>query len=156
MTKITFEINSNEELWSLIDKNLNHILIHKFTPNLAIEWWATDIKMKNGELFKDLKVRNMEFDITTDLNGLNKLIELNTHQLRIYQFDKPIPDTLSLEHLPENNRDKILAQNGLKHIFFCNFEFLTVASLNEDFIKNIENNALFKDRIEERKKNLSE
>ncbi|RZJ98798.1 MAG: hypothetical protein EOO46_24100 [Flavobacterium sp.] len=156
MKEITFEINSNEELWSLIDKNLNHILVHKFTPNLAIEWWATDIKMKDGELFKGLKVRNMEFDITTDLIGLKKLIELNTHQLRIYQFDKPIPGTLSLEHLPENNRDKILAQNGLKHIFFCNFEFLTVASLSDEFIAEIKNNEVFKDRIEERKKNLSE
>lgn len=151
MKELMFEINSNEEIWELIDKNFNHIFIHKFMPNQAIEWWSTDLKMKNNETFENLSVRNMEFDISTDLGGLEKILTLNTYQLRIYQFDKPIPHTLSLEHLPENNRGKILQQNGLKQTYFCDFEFLTISSVNDKFIEGIENNPIFRDRIEERK-----
>jgi hypothetical protein len=155
MKEITFDINSNEEIWTLIDKNYNHILIHKFMPNQTIEWWKTDIKMKNNETYEKLKVRNMEFDILTDLNELKKILELNTNQLRIYQFDKPVPNTLSLEYLPQNNREQILQQNGLKHFYFCDFEFLTISSSSEKFIKDIEENKLFKERIEERKNKLN-
>lgn len=152
MKELVFEINSNEEIWELIDKNFDHIFIHKFMPNQAIEWWSTDIKMKNGDTFENLAVRNMEFDISTDLAGLRKILTLNNYQLRIYQFDKAIPHTLSLEHLPEYNREKILQQNGLKHTYFCDFEFLTISSTEEKFIEEIENNPIFRERIEERKK----
>jgi hypothetical protein len=151
MRDLCFEINSNEELWSLIDKNLEYIFIHKFKPNQRIAWWKTSLKMNNLELFEDLQVRNMEFDIQTDLNGLKRIIDLNSTQLRIYQFEKPIPDTLVLEYLPENNRDKILRQNGLKHFFFCDFEFLTIGSVDDQFLIDIENNPNFIERIIERK-----
>ncbi len=152
MKEIVFEIHSNEEIWTLIDKNFNHIFIHKFMPNEAIEWWKTDIRMKNGETYGNLKVRNMQFDILTDLNGLKRILDMNTYHLSIYQFDKPVPDTLSLEYLPESNREKILQQNGLKHCYNCDFEFMTIASSSEKFIKDIEDNELFKERIDERKK----
>ena len=156
MKEITFDINSNQEIWSLIDKDYNHIFIHKFMPNETIEWWKTDIKMKNNETYEKLEVRNMEFDILTDLNGLKKILDLNTNQLRIYQFDKPVPNTLSIEYLPQNNRERILQQNGLKIFYFCDFEFLTISSFDEKFIKDIEDNELFKVRIEERKNKINQ
>lgn len=155
MEEIIVDINSNEEIWTLIDKNYNHIFIHKFTPNEMIEWWKTDIRMKNNEIFEKLEVRNMKFDILTDLNGLKKILDLNTNHLRIYQFEKPISNTLSIEYLTQNNLEQILQQNGLKHFYFCDFEFLTISSSSEKFIKDIEDNELFKERIEERKKNKS-
>lgn len=142
MKEITFEINSNQEIWTLIDKNYNHILIHKFMPNESFEWWKTEIKMKNKETYDKLEVRNMEFDILTDLKGLKKILDQNTRQLRIYQFDKPISNTLSLDNLPQNNRNQILLQNGLKHFYFINFEFITISSSNDKFIKDIEDNDL--------------
>lgn len=82
----------------------------------------------------------MVFDVLTDLNGLKNILEQNTNQLRIYQFDKPVANTLSIDFLPEKNREQILLQNGLKHFYFCNFEFLTKASADKQFINDIENN----------------
>ena len=152
MKNLCFEINSNEEIWSLIDKNLNNIFIHKFMPNERIGWWKTNLKMPNNILFENLEVRNMEFDIRTDLNGLKEILEINTNQLRIYQFEKPLPETLVLEFLPESNRQNILLQNGLKHFFFCDFEFLTIESVDSEFINEIEKNETFTERITERKK----
>ncbi|WP_283642162.1 hypothetical protein [Croceibacter atlanticus] len=152
MNDLTFEINSNGEIWELFDKKLNSIFIHKFVPNEVIEWWKTDLITQSGTEFKNLSVRQMEMDIQTDLNGLKKILELNTNQLRIYQFEKPISDTLEIESLPEKNRNQILRQNGLKHFFFVDFEFITIGSFESEFISGIESNPKFERRIVERKR----
>jgi hypothetical protein len=154
MTEVTFEINSNQEVWELFDKKLNSIFIHKFNPNQVIEWWKTDLKTKSGTEFKNLSVRQMQFDIQTDLSELKNILELNTNQLRIYQFDKPISDTLEIERLPEKSLNQILKQNGLRHYFFIDFEIITIGSFETDFIKSIETNPTFESRITERKRNL--
>lgn len=67
----------------------------------------------------------------------------------MYQFEKPISDSLIIEYLPEKARYSILKQNGLKHFFFIDFEFITISSFDADFIKKIETNPIFKDRIPE-------
>jgi len=151
MNELTFEINSNEEIWELFDKKVDSIFIHRFIPNETLEWWKTDFKTGHGKEFKNLSVRLMEMDVQTDLNGLKKILELNTRQLRVYQFEKPIPDTLEIGSLPEKNRNQILKQNGLKHFFFVNFEFITVGSFDSEFINNIETQPKFKNLILERK-----
>jgi hypothetical protein len=155
MKELTFEINSNEEIWELFDKKFDSIFIHKFVPNEVIEWWKTDLKTKNDIEFKNLSVRQMEMDVQTDLNGLKQILELNTRQLRIYQFEKPVSHTLEIERLPKNNRTQILKQNGLKHFFFVNFEFITVGSFESEFISKIEAHPKFEKRIRERKQSLT-
>lgn len=156
MENLCFEIISNEEIWSLIDKNIDNIFIHKFMPNEKISWWTSNIKMPNDILFENIEVRNMEFDIQTNLEGLKKILDMNTNQLRIYQFEMPLPDSLVLENLPEKNRENILLKNGLKHFFFCDFEFLTIESSDLKFINDIETNEIFTERITERKKHMAE
>lgn len=156
MNLLVFQINSNEEIWELFDKNLNSIFIHKFVPNEVIEWWKSDLKTQDGTEFKNLSVRQMEMDVQTDLAGLKKVLALNTNQLRIYQFDRPIPDTLEIDRLPEENRNQILKQNGLRHFFFIDFEFVTVGSFDSEFINRIELNPKFKERIAERKQFLND
>lgn len=151
MKSVTFEINSNSEIWELFDKSLNHIFLHKFIPNETLQWWKTDLKSKNGIEFRNLSVRLMEMDIQTELIELKQLLELNTNFLNVYQFDKPISDTLQVESLPENSKDKILKQNGLKHWFFIHFEMITISSFDDDFIEKIETNPLFSARITQRK-----
>ena len=137
MEKITIEIDSNEEVLKLIDKNINNIFIHKFMPNEVIEWWNTNITTNDGTEFENLNVRQMEMDVQTDLIGLKKILDLNTEQLRIYQFDKPISNTLEIDRLPEKNIYNILKQNGLKHFFFTDFEYLTIGSFDSEFISRI-------------------
>ena len=97
-----------------------------------------------------------KMDVQTDLEGLKKILDLNTRQLRIYQFEKPISDTLVIEMLPENKRNQILRQNGLKHFFFIDYEFITIESFESEFISNIESHPKFEKRIRERKQKLTE
>jgi hypothetical protein len=150
MQELTFEIESNQEIWELIDKGFNSIFINKFVPNQTIEWWKADIKIQNGVEFKNLIVRQMAMDVQTDLNGLKKIIELNTNHLHIYQFEKPVSDSFRIDCLPEINRNSILKQNGLKHFFSLNFEFITVCSFEPEFINRIRLNPKFEERIAER------
>jgi len=152
MKELTFEINSNVEIWKLFDKSLNSIFIHGFVPNEYVEWWKTDLKINKLKQLKNLSVRLMKMDVKTDLNGLKEILELNTNQLSIYQFEKPISNTLQIERLPEHNRDKILKQNGLKHIFFINFEFITIKSFDSEFLAKIASHPIFEKRIAERYK----
>jgi hypothetical protein len=156
MHELTFEIESNEEIWEVFDKKLNSIFIHRFVPNEVIQWWKTDLITQTGTELNNLSVRQMQMDVQTDLNGLKKIIELNNRYLRVYQFDRPIPDTLEIERLPEMSRDLILKQNGLKHWFILNFEFLTIGSFDSEFIRGIEQNPTFEKRIEERKRRITE
>lgn len=147
MKKIVFKINSYAELWEVFDKNLNNIFIHKFMPSEAIRWWKTNLKTENGILFKDLAVRQMKMDVQTDLDGLKKILELNMNQLRIYQFTKQISDTLKVEGLSENNRNQILRENGLKHFFFINYEYLTIESFETAFLDSIIAKTKYKEGI---------
>lgn len=143
MFEITIEINSSEDIWQIIDKKVNAIFIHKFNPNNVIEWWKTDLKSKNSDTIKNLSVRQLVVDIQTDLDGLKQILKLNSNQLRIYQFEKNIPDSLIIENLPEKSRFEILKQNGLRHFFFLDFEFLTIRSFDNDFINSISNDINF-------------
>ncbi len=147
MEELTFEINSEEEIWELLDKKFDFFYVHRFLPNNVVEWWETSLKTQNGIELNNLSVRLMEMDIQTDLSGIKKIIEIYTHNLSIYQFDKPIADTLQIERLPEYNRNKILKQNGLRHYFLINFEFITIGSFDAQFIAAIKSDYRFKDRI---------
>jgi hypothetical protein len=135
--EITIEIESENELWSLFDKKNDYIFIHRFNPNETIKWWKSDIKIKPDFGFKNLSVRNMKFDLQTDLTGLKEILKLQTRQLSVYQFDRPVPDTLCIEMLPDESIDNILKQNGLKHKYMIDYEFVTVYSFDEKFIKSI-------------------
>ena len=125
-------------------------------PNEVIEWWKTDIKTNNGIELKNLFVRQMEMDVQTDLNGLRDILNLNTGQLRIYQFVHPISDTLEIDRLPEDNRNEILKKNGLKHFFFIDFESITIGTYEPEFLKQIETHPIFEVRILERKEKIKE
>ncbi|WP_338760256.1 hypothetical protein WAF17_13250 [Bernardetia sp. ABR2-2B] len=139
MHEITIEIDSNEDIWKLIDKSLNYIFISNFSPYSYISWWKTDLKLPTSQILKDISVRNMSLDLKVDLVTLKEIIELNTKSLIIYQFDKSIPNTLLITELMEQSKENILIQNGLKHLFIINFEFLTIKSCDESFITHIQN-----------------
>jgi hypothetical protein len=148
MDVIVMEIDSNEELFQLIDKRFDHIFIHKFNPHGVFEWSTANLKIGNLDI-KGASVRHMQFDVQTNIEGLRKFTKLNTNYLSVYQFEKAVADTLVLENLHENSKEKILFHNGLKHIFSIDFEVLTIESNDENFINSIRNNPIFSVRIEE-------
>lgn len=89
----------------------------------------------------------MEFDLLTDYNGLKNIIHLNQNYMDIYQFSNPVSDSLRLELLPEDNKMNILIQNGFHHRFLLVDEFLTIYSINKEFISSIRNHPFFSGNI---------
>ncbi|MFO0435836.1 MAG: hypothetical protein ACK5ZT_11390 [Sphingobacteriaceae bacterium] len=90
----------------------------------------------------------MTFDILTNVAGLKQILDVESNFLDIYQFTKPLADSLTIEALPKDNAINILKQNGLQHIITVDFEFITVKSFNKDFINSIRNNPFYADKIE--------
>lgn len=147
MESIRFTLNSNTDILDIIDKTAEHILIHNFQPHNIIEWWESTIKLNPKTTLENISVRNMQFDVQTDISTLVKILELNSNFLDVYQFNNPISDTLLIDNLPSNNAETILIQNGLQHIINIHFESITISSINPDFIKGITENSRFKDLI---------
>lgn len=148
MNRISLEIISSQDFLNLFDKRFDHILIHKFTPNQVLEWWETDLRLNKEKRLDKIKVRRMEIDVQTNLQGLREIYSLQSvYQLRIYQFDRRIPNTLLLENFSGKNWEQILKQNGLQHCFLLNCEFATVQSFDLEFIKSIESDPQYRKRI---------
>ena len=137
MDSITIKEKSNEEIKALFDESAPYIFIHKFSPSETITWEKASISLDSKFQIKDTLVRGLTFDLQTDLEELKKIIDLNTRQLRVYQFTKPVADTLDLDALPEDNRLNILKSNGLKHFFWINFEFITIHSSDNNYLISI-------------------
>ena len=147
MESIRFTLDSSLEIWEFIDKSVDHILIHSFQAHNILEWWESTVKLDQTNTLESIKVRNMQFDIQTNISGLRQILEHESNSLDIYQFNKPISDTLVIEALPGNKAETILIQNGLQHIISVNFESITVSSVSPDFIKSIVENSTFAERI---------
>jgi hypothetical protein len=147
MESIAFTLDSNKEIWEFIDKKVDHVLVHNFHAHNIIEWWESSIKMNATTTLENIKVRDMHFDVQTNISGLKKILDLESNFLDIYQFTQPIADTLTIDSLPKNNAENILKQNGLQHIISVEFELIFVKSIHPEFIKGIRENPLFADRI---------
>lgn len=126
MNSKTINLENGQNVLDLISKDFDYFLIRNFNPNEALEWWITDLKSSKGLVLKNIKVREMEFDIQTNLKGLKKIIDFNTTSLVIYQFDKPISDTFFPKDKDDEDFEKILAYNGLKFKYVINYEFITI------------------------------
>lgn len=147
MESISFTIDTNREIWGFLDKTVDHVLVHNFHAHNNLEWWTSSIKINPQITLANLKVRDMQFDIQTNVSGLQQILEIESNFLDIYQFTKPISDTLIIDALPKDNAINILKQNGLQHIIKVEFEFIMVKSFNSPFIQSIRENHKFADRI---------
>jgi hypothetical protein len=147
MDRLILRNIDNSELWELIDKRAEYILIHQFNPHETTEWWSTSIQVRENFALNNVSVRQMSFDLLTNLDGLKSILNLNSLFLSVYQFNRPVSGTLLIDKLPEESRDNILKQNGLEYIIENNLEDTIIYSFNIDFLNNLRQNHFIKDRI---------
>lgn len=148
METIRFTLESNSEIWSIIDQTADHVLVHNFQPNAVSEWWTSSIQLKSNFILENVSIRNLQFDLQTTISGLRQILEQETDFLDIYQFDRPVSDTMVIGKLPEATAERILIQNGLQHIIKIYFESITLSSVNPEYIRSIVENPLFAERIQ--------
>ena len=147
MDRLILRNIDNSELWDILDKKCDHILVHQFNPHQTIAWWTTSIKIRENLELKNVSVRQMNFDLLTNLDGLKSILELNSLYLYIYQFNRPVSGGLLINDLPAESKDSILKQNGLEYIIMNELEDTIIYSFNIDFLTNLRQNPLLKDRI---------
>lgn len=136
MHELTLELESYQQLCGIIGDMPGYFLVPNYTPHEAVGWAKANISI-NGFTLANADVRNLKFDLRTDRDGLEKVLNHSTQQFIIYCFSKPVSDTLVIDYLPEQGKENILKQNGLLHIFDIEFEFLTISSFDEGFLENI-------------------
>jgi len=127
-------------------------LVHQFNPNEVIEWFNVNLKIRGKAEFRNIQVREMEFDLLTDIVGIRDILEFESNQLEIFQFSKQVPGTLQIERLPVAQKMAILKENGLLSLFSIDFGMLSIFSFDEGFLKAIRENPNFCNRILEREK----
>ncbi|MDO8998460.1 MAG: hypothetical protein Q7W45_01755 [Bacteroidota bacterium] len=147
MDSISFTLDANKEIWEFLDKTVDHVLVHNFHADNSVKWWTSTIKISPQITLDNVQVRSMQFDIQTNVVGLKQILDIESNFLDIYQFNKPIADSLTIDALPKDNAINILKKNGLQHIICVEFELITVKSFSSDFINSIRDNPLFVDRI---------
>lgn len=107
------------DLRYLLHPDADYIWIHSHYPDPALRWWTADAPISPGRVWPSAKVRLMEYDLMmTRSEFLDQIEFFAPHGLRLTQLNKPVPDSLWLGALPEDQATHILLQNGMKARFF--------------------------------------
>jgi hypothetical protein len=87
------------------------ILGHR--PNRYLEWWDTTVPLNTHGVSFDGSVRNLCLDLQLPtVDFLARATEFDKHGLELIQSNRPMPETLTLNTVPESQRKTVLIQNG--------------------------------------------
>lgn len=103
----------------LLNPNVPYIWVRNHMPNPTVKWWITHLPISTSDTVMQMKVRNLRYDLQMETQQfLDNLKEFVPFGIEIYQFDRPVPDTLTLNQIPEDKRTKVLLNNGGQSAFF--------------------------------------
>jgi hypothetical protein len=98
----------------VLDPAVPFVWIPRHIPNRYLRWWSTQTCLFEAGPLNSLEVRSMEFDIQLSTSRFLELLpEFEHHGLVLFQMTRRVPDTLTLQRVPDGAVDGILRQNGL-------------------------------------------
>jgi hypothetical protein len=98
----------------VLDPAVPFVWIPRHMPNRHLKWWSTQTRLFEMGPLHGLEARLIEFDIQLSTSRFLELIpEFENHGLVLFQMTRRVPDTLTLQLLPDAAIDRILLQNGL-------------------------------------------
>jgi hypothetical protein len=102
-----------------LDATVPWVWIRGHMPKRSIQWWNARVPLSvDGEL-RDVTVRSLQFDLLlTTSRFLELLPDFHDHALCLFQLRQPVPDTLTLDRVPDASIDRVLVQNGLHLAFY--------------------------------------
>lgn len=87
------------------------ILGHR--PNRYLEWWDTTVPLNTRCTDFIGSVRDLCFDLQLPThNFVSMATKFDEHGLALIQSNQQMPDTLSLNTIPESQQKSVLIQNG--------------------------------------------
>ncbi len=107
--------NVNTDLiMTLLDSDAPCVWVSHHRPLLPAKWWDAEVPIdEDGKKFYG-RIRNLEYDLQISLSDFARLKnEIMLDGFELFQTLKPIPDTLLLDRIPQNNRFRVLQNNGV-------------------------------------------
>jgi hypothetical protein len=138
MKSIVFKDLTNDQIVDILDPAIPNILIPGFRPHKNRRWQLTDIDLGLDDGLKRVNARDLTVDLMTDKRTAEQILKNGYfNQLSLFQFTKPIPDTLKVSELPVATMDEILIHNGLINRVWVNYEFVEFSSKDDDYFEMI-------------------
>jgi len=102
-----------------VDASVPHVWIRRHQPNRYLQWWRAQVPLSSASAIHDVEVRSLEFDLHLPATRFLQLLpEFQDHGMAFFQMSRPVPDTLSLDRIPEDAIDRVLIQNGLHLAYY--------------------------------------
>ena len=123
-----------------LDKAVPWVWIRRHQPKRYLQWWSTPIALSESGLPKEVCLRSLEFDLQFPTHRFLELLpEFSDHGIVLFQMSRPVPDTLSLDRIPDDAIDRVLVQNGLHLAFYLPhaFESAQFRSPNREVIERL-------------------
>lgn len=95
-----------------LNKEVEYVWVLGHMPNRYAQWWETTVPLNRAESIRT-QVRLLAYDLQLSTSEfLDRVNSFDDHGLALIQSHKPMPDTLHLSRIPENQQDNILIKNG--------------------------------------------
>jgi hypothetical protein len=116
---IMLDASEASDLRYLLHPEGEHIWIHSHRPDPVIRWWTADVPISPGIVLPSAQVRLMEFDLMmARAEFLSRLDLFAPHGMALTQLTRPVPNSLWLQTLPDEQIERILIQNGMISRYF--------------------------------------
>lgn len=90
-----------------------YVWLADYMPHPRMEWWTMPAVLRSGGIPIEAKVRLPMFDLLIGTRDFLKMLpELADSRLTLMQMHQPVPDTLCLQRIPDENRAAVLKDNG--------------------------------------------
>ncbi len=87
------------------------ILGHR--PNQYMQWWQTSIALNTNDTSYYGMVRDVGYDLQLPTDEfVSRVSAFDKHGIELIQSHQQMPDTLSLDSIPDSQQNQVLIQNG--------------------------------------------
>ncbi|MEY8688777.1 MAG: hypothetical protein AB9M53_02700 [Leptothrix sp. (in: b-proteobacteria)] len=99
-------------LAKLLNPAVPYIWILGHMPHRYVQWWRTNVPLNDTDCIS-AQVRMLTYDIQVPTaEFLQRAAAFDCFGLSLVQAHKPMPDTLDLSRIPEEQQDAVLMKNG--------------------------------------------
>ena len=101
-------------LETLLSPDLPIVWIRQHMPNPVLTWWKSTVPLSTTSTLSHAIIRNLSYDLQMEYQDfLHVLKNFVPFGIELYQSERKIPATFTLEGISETRRTEILMANGL-------------------------------------------
>jgi hypothetical protein len=103
----------------ILDPSVPFVWVRRHMPQTYVKWWRARVPLSATGQPHEVEVRWLEFDLQLATSQFLELLpEFQSHGIVLFQMTRRVPDTLTLQSIPDAAINQVLIQNGLHLRFF--------------------------------------